>query len=61
MNLREVLAVSYYYSFRYADHVSVGDELLVETNIEFNPVKVIQVSSYVKQGNLFLNYHLCCY
>ena len=57
--MNEELAVSYHYTFRYADHVSVGDEVLVETNIEFNPVKVIQVSSYVKQGKPFLKYHLC--
>ena len=44
----------YCYSFSYAEHVSLGDEVLVQGNVEFRSAKVIQVSSSVKQGSIHL-------
>ena len=39
-------------SFRFADDISVGDEVLVETNNKLTPVKVIDVSTLVMEGEL---------
>ena len=38
-------------SFRFADDISVGDEVLVETNNKLTPVKVIDVSTLVMESN----------
>ena len=38
-------------SIRYADQVFVGNEVLIETNDEVIPAKVIDVSSLLLQGN----------
>ena len=46
--------------FRYADHVSVGDAVLVQSNAEFTPTKVLQVSSFTKQGSIFVTDLLFC-
>ena len=35
---------------RYADQLSIGDEVLVQRNEELTPVKVMYVSSLIKQG-----------
>ena len=37
-------------SYRYADQVSVGDEVLVLRNDELMPAKVMNVSSIIMQG-----------
>ena len=37
-------------SYRYADQVSVGDEVLVLRNDELMPAKVMDVSSIIMQG-----------
>ena len=43
-----------YFCFRYADQVSVGDEILVQENNELIPDKVIKKSNFVMEGkNLF--------
>ena len=42
--------------FRYADNISVGDEVLVEGNDKLTPLRVINVSNIMMQGhyhNLF--------
>ena len=36
--------------FRYADEISVGDEVLAQTD-ELNPAKVINVSTVIMEGN----------
>ena len=36
---------------RYANEVSVGDEVLAEGNDEFSPEKVLNVSTFPLQGN----------
>ena len=36
--------------FRYADQVLIGDELLVQGNNEMTPAKVINISSFMMQG-----------
>ena len=41
------------YQFRYADQVSVGDEVLVDENDYLAPVEVISVSSIKMQSNHF--------
>ena len=42
------------FCFRYADRVSVGDEILVQENNELIPDKVIKKSTFVMEGkNLF--------
>ena len=42
------------FCFRYADQVSVGDEILVQENNELIPDKVIKKSNFVMEGkNLF--------
>ena len=42
------------YYYRYADQVSVGDEILVQNNNELIPDKVIEESKFVMEGkNLF--------
>ena len=35
----------------------IGDEVLVPGNFEVTPVKVMSVSTVIKQGNLILRYH----
>ena len=40
--------------YRYASQVSVGDEVLVLRNDELMPVKVVNVSSLIMQGNSHL-------
>ena len=37
-------------SFRFAGNIFVGDEVLVETNNKLTPVKVIDVSTLVMEG-----------
>ena len=37
-------------SFRYADQVSIGDEVLVETIGQLIPTKVIDVSDFIMKG-----------
>ena len=39
------------FPFRYADHVSIGDEVLVKGNDVLTPAKVINVSSLIMQGD----------
>ena len=39
------------YIFRYADQVSLDDEVLVNKNDEFIPTRVINVSSLMMQGD----------
>ena len=39
------------FSVRYADQLSIGDEVLVQENNELIPVKVNNVSSVAMQGN----------
>ena len=41
-------------SYRYADQVLVGDEVLVQGNDEVIPAHVINVTSNIMQGNYFL-------
>ena len=36
--------------FRYADQLTIGDELLVQGNSKLTPAKVIHVSNLVMQG-----------
>ena len=38
------------FCFRYADQVSVGDEILVQENNELIPDKVIKKSNFVMEG-----------
>ena len=38
------------FSFRHADQVSIGDEVLVEENDDMMPAKVVNVSTLVLQG-----------
>ena len=38
-------------SYRYADQVSVGDEVMVLRNDKLMPAKVMDVSSLIVQGN----------
>ena len=37
--------------FRYADQLSIGDEVLIETSKTLIPAKVINVSNSLMQGN----------
>ena len=39
-----------YISFRYADLVTVGDEVLIQENFQLNPSKVVNISSFLMQG-----------
>ena len=41
--------------FRYAEKVSIGDEILVHGIYKFTPEKVIKVSDIMMQGNILLN------
>ena len=38
---------------RYADQVSVGDEVLVQEKDKFTPTEVIEISTFQKQGTYF--------
>ena len=38
-------------SFRFADDISVGDEVLVERNNKPTPLKVIDVSTLIMEGD----------
>ena len=40
-------------SFRYADQLTVGDEVLVQEDNELIPVQVTNISSMTMQGNYF--------
>ena len=40
-------------SLRYADHVLVGDEVLVNDKDELTPTKVINVSDLTMQGDIY--------
>ena len=42
------------FCFRYADQVSVGDEILVQENYELIPDKVIKKSNFVMEGKSLL-------
>ena len=46
------MILNYYHmlSFRYADQVSVGDEVIILQNDKIIPAKVIHVSNLVLQG-----------
>ena len=51
------------FSYRYADQVSVGDEVMVLRNDKLMPSKVMDVSSLTMQGNYNISYiclHLSC-
>ena len=37
--------------FRYAEDITIGDDLLVQINSKLIPKKVIQVSSFTMQGD----------
>ena len=51
--------MNYMSYFRYADEVSIGDEVLVQGNNGLTPTKVINVSKITLQGNhLFLTINL---
>ena len=39
------------FSFRYADQVAIGDEVLVQENDDLTPSKIINVTSSTMQGN----------
>ena len=39
------------FGFRYADQVSVGDEVLAQGNEEFTSEKILNVSTFPLQGN----------
>ena len=39
--------------YRYADQVSVGDEVLVQEKDKFTPTKVFEISTFHKQGTYF--------
>ena len=43
-------------SYRYADQVSVGDEVMVLRNDKLMPAKVMNVSSLIIKGNYSLSY-----
>ena len=43
-------------SLRYADQLSIGDEVLVERNCELAPEKVINITSYPMQGRPYFKY-----
>ena len=45
-----------YLVFRYADEVSIDDEVLVQGNNEWIPSKVTNISSSVMEGDSFLHY-----
>ena len=38
-------------SLRYADQLSIGDEVLVQRNDKLMPVQVIKISNFTTQGN----------
>ena len=40
--------------FRYADQVSIGDEVLVRRNDELIPGNVTNISSFMMQGNSYI-------
>ena len=52
------LLVSYinHFSHRYADHIAIGDEVLVLKDSKLKPVKVMDVSSFMMQGNLIIQW-----
>ena len=37
--------------FRYADQITIGDEVLVPQNYQLTTVKVIRISSLIMEGN----------
>ena len=44
--------------FSNADQVAIGEEVLVQENNELSPVKVINISSHVMQGNFESSFEL---
>ena len=53
--LHEVTTFIQFLSIRYADQVFVGNEVLIERNDQVMPIKVIDVSSLLLQGNKCTN------
>ena len=45
-------------SFRYADHVEVGDEVLVQENDELKPANVTNISSEIMQGDPYSSHYI---
>ena len=37
--------------FRFADHILVGDEVLVEGNDKFTPLRVVNITNIMMQGH----------
>ena len=62
-----IIIVVFDFFIRYADLVSIDEEVLVHGNGELTPAKVINVSTYKTQGNHYdfilhyfsLNWHEC--
>ena len=50
----------YILSFRYADDISIGDDVLVQRNAALIPEKVIDISRFTMQGK-FLHITLFMY
>ena len=50
-SLRILKEIHVIFSFRYADQVAIGDEVLVQENDGLTPSKVINVTSSTMQGN----------
>ena len=45
-----ILNITIKFSFRYADQITIDDEVLIPQNNEVTPTKVISVSSFAMQG-----------
>ena len=41
--------------FRFVDHVTIGDEVLVQGHDDLSPSKVISVSNVMMQGEYIIN------
>ena len=54
--IHEVLIKYSCWLFRYADHIEVGDEVLVQGNDELTPANVTNISSEVMQGEVYCSH-----
>ena len=53
--------MKYYLFYRYAEQVSIGDEVLVLENANLTPATVVNITTFNMQGDNDSEIHLCCF
>ena len=53
--------MKYYLFYRYAEQVSILDEVLVLENANLTPATVVNITTFNMQGDNDSKIHLCCF